>query len=136
MTDTVSLKDHLLTVIDEHDKQHAAALRALKELTAAAFVASEKAIVKAEEAQFAYNSTHNDLARKMDAQYKEMVPRAEANLKWDGFEKDLVELRKDISGLREAKSELGGKFSGSQVVFSYIFAILGLLAAVAAIVFK
>lgn len=125
MTDTVSLREHLEHRID-----------ALKELMMATFVASEKAIVKAEEAQFAYNSTHNDLARKMDQQYKEMVPRQEANLKWDGFEKDLEELRKGIANLREARSELGGKFSGTQVIIGFIFAVAGLLAAVAAIIFK
>jgi hypothetical protein len=51
------------------------ALSALDKQTVLTSSASDKAIQKALEAQQQYNIVHNDLARKMDAQYKEMVTR-------------------------------------------------------------
>jgi hypothetical protein len=66
------------------------ALAAAKEQTGATFLASEKAIVKAEDAQRAYNQAHNDLLRKQDL----LVPR----LEWEGRNKSiddkLIDLRK------------------------------------------
>ncbi len=113
-----------------------AALAAVKESTSSTFSSSEKAIVKAEDAQRTYNQGHNDLARKMDEQYKSMVPASEARLKWEAVDKDVAESRKDlailrdslakevtslrtelmkeIAGLRESRSELGGKTSSTQ----------------------
>lgn len=109
------------------------ALTANKEQTSAAFAASKEAINKAEEAQRSYNQTHNDLTRKMDAQYKEMVPASEARLKWESVDKEVTdtrremalireslprevsslrsELMKEIQGLRESRSEGGGRES-------------------------
>ena len=76
----------------------ASALAAQKELTNGAFASSEKAIVKAEEAQKAYNQSHNDLARKMDDQSKATMPRTET-------ESRFANLEEKINGLREFKSE-------------------------------
>ena len=95
-----------------------------------AFLNSKEAISKAEEAQASYNLSHNDLARRMDEQYKSMVPTKEAQLKWDAIDKETSELRKEfyilrdmlpkeinglrselmkeISSLRESRSEQGG----------------------------
>lgn len=78
-----------------------AALVAAKELTAAAFAAAKEAISKSELSQTVYNQTHNDLTRKMDAQYKEMLPRTEADARFKGTEEK-------ISELREFRSQYGG----------------------------
>ena len=66
------------TALAAQEKATYVAFSAHKESVASAFLASEKAIVKAEEAQRAYNIGHNDLSRKMDDQYKTMMPRQEA----------------------------------------------------------
>jgi chromosome segregation ATPase len=100
-------------ILDERDKLYKerddsrrtavdAALAAVKEQTKSSFEASEKAIVKAEEAQKSYNTSHNDLSRKMDEQYKAMTPQSEARLKWDNTDKELMEVRKDVISTRES----------------------------------
>lgn len=113
-----------------------AALAAQKEQTASSFSSSEKAIRKAEESQQSYNAGHNDLSRKMEAQYALMVPKTEAQLKWDSAERDTSEIHKElaivrestpkdinslrfelmreISNLRESRSEGGGERSGAR----------------------
>lgn len=115
---------------EAQDKAVSAALIAAKEQTTQSFAASEKAIVKAENSQREYNQGHNDLSRKMEQQYSIMVPSSEAKLKWDSIDKDLIairseiganrevsakdinnlrqELMREIAGLRESRSALGG----------------------------
>lgn len=107
-------------VLDERDKLYKerddsrrtavdAALTAVKEQTKASFEASEKAIVKAEEAQKSYNASHNDLSRKMDEQYKAMTPQSEARLKWDNTDKEVGDLRRELTATREgAQKEITG----------------------------
>ena len=53
------------------------ALAAQKEQTSAAFVSSEKAIVKAEEAQTAYNTRSNEFRGTLDDQAKLLLSRTE-----------------------------------------------------------
>lgn len=118
---------------ESQEKAVQAALAAQKELTSSTFSSSEKAITKAEEAQKSYNQTHNDLSRKMDEQYKEMMPRSESLARHEAnehryqelkddfstirgeFKEDLskmrIELMKEIGGLRESRSEGAGKQS-------------------------
>lgn len=132
-----------------------AALTAVKEQTKASFDASEKAIVKAEEAQKAYNSAHNDLSRKMDDQYKSMTPQTEARLKWDNIEREMGVLRKDfadqrdlaqreinnmreaimkdVTGLRESRSESGGKSAGIYLIWTIGIAVMGIILGLSAL---
>lgn len=79
------------------------ALTSVKESTASSFASSEKAIVKAEDAQRTYNQGHNDLSRKMEAQYKEMVPITEARIKWESIDKEMAETRRELATLRESQ---------------------------------
>jgi|ERR1044071_6377604 hypothetical protein len=152
---TVTLKEHFESLIGQgfasQEKAVQAALAAQKELTNAAFASSEKAITKAEEAQKSYNATHNDLSRKMDEQYKEMMPRSESlarhvsneqrhqELKEDfsklrlEFKDDLSKMRtefmKEISGLRESRSEGTGEKGGRVSQQQLITWVLGLIVA-------
>jgi len=107
-----------------------AALAAVKEQTKASFDASEKAIVKAEEAQKAYNSSHNDLARKMDEQNKATMPRAETEARFSALEEK-------ISALREQAGIIGGERRGGSALkeesrqnISLVVAVIGMLVAV------
>jgi chromosome segregation ATPase len=150
----VPLKEHLLALMEEQfgaqEKAVQAALAAQKELTASAFAASEKAITKAEEAQKSYNQTHNDLSRKMDEQYKEMMPRSESlarhasnELRYqelkddfsklrgevkDGLSQLRIELMKEIGGLRESRSEGTGEKGGRLSQQQFVVMIVGLVA--------
>ena len=95
-------------LMDERDRRYSegkegdqravsAALAANEKLTSAAFAASKEAITKAESNQTTYNATHNDLTRKMDAQYKDMLPRTEADSRFAAQEEKIQDLRESRS---------------------------------------
>ncbi len=99
-------------VMSERDKRYdsqfksgetavASALAAAEKQTTAAFLSSEKAIVKAEEAQKAYNQTHNDLNRKMDDQYKSMMPRPEAEKQFESWGNKMADAKEQLGNTRE-----------------------------------
>jgi hypothetical protein len=81
-----------------------AALAATKELTAAAFAASKEAIIKAEEAQKAYNVSHNDLIRKQEM----MIPRPEFDRVTTDWRDKFDNLKEEIADLRESRSQQQG----------------------------
>lgn len=159
-------QEALREIIDERDRLYKerddsrrtavdAALAAVKEQTKATFEASEKAIVKAEEAQKSYNSSHNDLSRKMDEQYKAMTPQSEARLKWDNSDREIADIRKElianreaankdntnlrdmimkeISGLRESRSEGTGKSAGLHNSWGLLLGFASLIVSLIAI---
>lgn len=99
-----------------------AALVAQKEQTKASFEASEKAIVKAEEAQKSYNQSHNDLVRKMDEQNKATMPRTETESRFRTLEEKINELR-------TGEARVIGRGMGVQTIWAYVaFAIMALIA--------
>lgn len=115
----VSLKDYIERIMREQDRVNDirfkasetavnAALAAQEKAVGAAFTASERAITKAEDAQKSYNANHNDLSRKMDEQYKQMIPRTEAIDKIEAVVKELTARadanREQIGLLREANT--------------------------------
>lgn len=108
-----------------------AALTAVKEQTKASFDGSEKAIVKAEESQRQYNQGHNDLSRKMEGQYKDMLPRPEADAKFKATEEKIEGIKKEIASLRESRSEgtgeKGGRLSSQQLLMMIVSLILALV---------
>jgi ABC-type Na+ efflux pump permease subunit len=86
-----------------------AALVAAKELTAAAFASSEKAIVKAEDAQKSYNERTNELRGALNDQNKTLLPRNEADTRFAAIEEKVEEAKTGIASLRESRSEGSGK---------------------------
>lgn len=115
-------------------------LAALKELTTQAFASSREAIQKAEKGQDSYNSTHNDLTRKMDKQYSDTLPRAEAAAEFHRVDEKIEELKREITGLRESRSEGSGRFQQegtgrAQMNWTIGLVVLGLLQA-ASVVFS
>ncbi len=122
-----------------------AALSAQKEMTGSAFASSEKAIVKAEEAQRAYNLSHNDLVRKMDEQYKHMMPRSECEKAIDGqiirlndlkesIHQVRLEIMKEIVSLRESRSSIEGHTSGLSAGWGYLVGAAAIIAVVVSII--
>lgn len=125
-----------------------AALLAQKEAVASAFLASEKAIIKAEEAQKDYNLRSNEFRGQLDDQAKLLMQRQEAlglfkssddkletmRLFFDSklesqriaFEKNNESLMKEITSLRESRSEISGKSSGANALFGYLVGVAGI----------
>lgn len=78
-----------------------AAITAQKEQTTSSFAASEKAIVKAEEAQREYNVRSNEFRGQLDDQAKRLMPREEAVSNFKSVDDKLEEVKKSIDILRE-----------------------------------
>jgi hypothetical protein len=85
-----------------------AALAAQKELTNASFIASEKAIGKAETAQADYNVRSNEFRGQLDDQAKTLMPRAESQVQFKSYDEKIEQMRVEIASLREYRSAGGG----------------------------
>ncbi len=107
--------DGMRTLMDERDRRYSDAFIAQKEAVAAALAAqqlaagiintaSEKAINKAEEAQRAYNERSNEFRGALDDAQKVLLPRNEADTRFQALEEKLNDARKDIQTLREFRS--------------------------------
>jgi len=112
LSDRIGLLDRLYT---ERDDARGRAVDA-------SFAASEKAIVKAEDAQKAYNLSHNDLARKMDEQNKATMPRTETEARFQALEEKINEQR--------------GRSAGGQVTWGYVVGGIGVLIGLATLALK
>ncbi len=137
--DGVSLREFLERVMDERDRRYedrfkaqetavSSALAAQKELTSAAFAASEKAIVKAEAAQTSYNERSNEFRGQLDDQAKTLIPRTEADARFFSFEEKLSTLRGDVSGLRESRSDATGRRAGISTGWAVLLGAAGFIA--------
>lgn len=97
------IKEHFERIITEHDHRYEDRFKAQELAVKDAFLASEKASGKAEEAQRQHNELSNGLQRKMDERDKEFIARPEFAQRLDRIDKDLVEFRefKASQGTRE-----------------------------------
>jgi hypothetical protein len=160
----IPMREFLERIVDERDRQYdmrfraaeiavQAALLAQKEAVTSAFAASEKAIIKAEEAQKDYNLRSNEFRGQLDDQAKLLMQRAEAlglfkahddkleamriffesrlESQRLAFDKSVENLTKEIAGLRESRSEIGGKSTGANALWGYLVGIAGIAMALA-----
>lgn len=96
-------------LLDERDTRYSERDAARLKAVESAFAASKEAITKAEDGQKQYNATHNDLARKMDAQYQAMIPRSEADIRFKVLEarlSEILEARSEVKGRAELSTPL------------------------------
>lgn len=168
--------DQLRVLIDERDRLYdsrfraseiavQAALLAQKESVTNAFLASEKAIIKAEESQKDYNQRSNEFRGQLDDQAKLLMARSEAiglfqsvdskietmRLFFDSrlesqrlaFERALEGVAKDINSLRESRSNVSGEKTGSSEFTaralsfgSMILVMIGITASILIAVFR
>lgn len=146
-----SIREYLERVIDERDRLYDvrfkaaetavnAALAAQEKQTSASFLASEKAIVKAEDAQREYNVRSNEFRGQLDDQAKLLMPRSEAAVSYHAledklgsnkgeFERRFENISKEIAGLRESRSEISGKTIGSHAMWGYVLAAISVAGA-------
>jgi hypothetical protein len=150
----------VLTALVAQEKAVNAALAAQEKQTASSFMASEKAIVKAEDAQREYNVRSNEFRGQLDDQAKTLMPRPEsltmfratedklAAVKGElernieslrtGIEKNADAIAKELSGLRESRSQSAGKMEGvssSWLVLIGIVALIGGLLTIGTFIF-
>ena len=97
--------------IDERFNGVDRAIAGIKEATSLAFAGSEKAIVKSETSQREYNVGHNDLSRKMENQYKDMLPRQEAERMITAMSEKFEDLKKEIIEFRSHSEQDRGTYA-------------------------
>lgn len=153
--DRITVLAYLDRIMEERDRLYAiqfkaaetavnAALAAQEKQYNATFMASQKAIEKAEEAQRDYNIRSNEFRGQLDDQAKTLMPRPEslgmfksieatiAGVKSD-FERRMDAQAKEIAGLRESRSEGSGKSAGSQAMWGYFVAAVSVVGALIAV---
>jgi hypothetical protein len=137
-----TLKEFLISLITSNDKRYQEsfesqrqavkdALAAQKELTTAAFNSSEKAIVKAEDAQRDYNQRSNEFRGQLDDQAQTLMPRTETNVLIAGLNDKLADQAKIIETLSTRVTTIEGRGDGKNAMWQYlvvgISALLGIV---------
>ena len=128
----------LILVMNERDRLYdvrfraaeaavSAALAAQEKSTNAAFAASEKAIVKAEDAQREYNIRSNEFRGQLDDQAKTLMPRPETLNMFKSVDEKVLMLGKEVAGLRESRSEGGGRSLGTHEMWGYVLSAVLLI---------
>jgi len=131
LRDVVNERDRLYKERDDSRRTAVdAALAAAKENTASSFAASEKAIVKAENAQSEYNVRSNEFRGQLDDQAKRLISRVEVESLTRNLEEKIGRLDMDVRGLRESRSGAGGELHGGKAVKDESRANLALLISV------
>ena len=129
----------LLRIIDERDRQYnirfdaseklvEAELRALVDSRHAMMESFKAAVAKAEQAQDAWNETHNGLVRKMEDRDHQMMRRDEALGKFE-------DLKAAISALQINRGMQAGKTAGLNTGWGYIVGGVVLLATITNLIF-
>jgi len=125
------LEKHYDARITEIKDATSTALVAVKEQTASSFVASEKAILKTEEAQKEYNKLHNGLERKMEDEKKEFVQQRHFEDKIEALQKEINRLATSESASLARREMRGEHKQTSQwtasTVITVVFGLLGTL---------
>ena len=111
--DTVSLREHITTLLAEMDRRFVAAIAAQDKAVQIAMVASEKAVVKAEIAAEKRFESVNEFRGQLADQAATFMPRAEA-------EQRLSALSEKISDLR------GSSKAGANALWAYLAGAVGL----------
>ena len=134
------------------------ALASMEKFQSATHESSERAIQKAEEAQREYNVRSNEFRGQLDDQAKLLMPRTEmlaligaVNEKMDAgiaasinrweisramLEKAQNKLEEEISALRTRQDIIAGQRSSMTAVWGYVLAVVSVLVAIAALLWK
>lgn len=141
--------DNLKELVNERDRLYKerddarrvavdAALAAAKEQTASSFSASEKAIVKAENAQSDYNIRSNEFRGQLDDQAKRLISRTEVEEMIKNVVEKISRIDNDVRSLRESRTEgvgeKGGRLSSQALLAWGVGLVVGLMIIISQIV--
>jgi len=125
LRDLVDERDRLYKERDDSRRTAVdAALAAAKEMNVIVAQASEKAIVKAENAQSEYNVRSNEFRGQLDDQAKMLISRTEVETMIRNIEEKIMRNENDVRALREGAREGIGKVAGAQVLWGLLIGLL------------
>jgi hypothetical protein len=104
--------DGLVKLYEERDRRYEERFISQDEKTTLALTASKEAISKAEMATEKRFESVNEFRGAMSDQASLQLPRAEAENRFSAYDNKLDEIKKDVSALREWRSEGGGQVLG------------------------
>jgi len=87
---------NLRSLMDERDRRYEERFKATDEKTSLALTSSEKAVAKAEIATEKRFDSVNEFRGQLKDQAATLIPRAEAEVKFNSFAKDIEELKKSV----------------------------------------
>jgi hypothetical protein len=118
-------------IADERDRRYEDRFKAMDEKTSLALTSSEKAVNKAETATEKRFEGVNEFRSSLSDLTGTMIPRAEANARFEALDSKNEDLKNEIASLREFRSGGEGKEKASQHNVSVIFSVLATLIALA-----
>jgi hypothetical protein len=123
------------TVMDERDIRYEQRFKAMDEKTSLALTASEKAVSKAETATEKRFDAVNEFRGTLSDQARLLIPREEVNARFISYDQKVEALKeqisKDISSLKESRSEGAGRTATWAVVFGLAIVVANAMLAIA-----
>jgi hypothetical protein len=120
-----ALKEHLETLIDRSSSQTVEHIKSVRDLTTQALMASREAILKAEAATEKRFESVNEFRATLDQQQRTLMPRAEAEIRFQSLVDQLTVLR------NRTEQRVGWKEG-----VAYAVAAAGFIVALAAVLLK
>jgi hypothetical protein len=114
-------------IADERDRRYEDRFKAMDEKTTLALASSEKAVTKAEIATEKRFDAVNEFRGSLSDLTSTMIPRAEANARFEALDSKNEDMKKEVGGLRESRSGGEGKDKAGQQHLSLIFSVLAFL---------
>jgi hypothetical protein len=121
------------TLIDSQAEKVALALDATEKAIGKAEVATQKAIDKESAANADRFAAVNEFRSQLNDQARTFLPRAEGGQRMETIEKDIDQLRVDISKMRESSANLAGRMT---MIGAFITVFITFVVLVANIVFN
>lgn len=143
MSETVSIKEWVSDAMALQEKLMQERMlridegfKAVKDQTALAFSSSEKAIIKAEASQKAYNERSNEFRGALDDAQQKLLSIARFDDFIKGNDNYKLKLEEDIRSLRESRTNIEGKGEGSKTTWAIVGTLLGILLTLIGMYFK
>jgi hypothetical protein len=134
-----TLYTHLMSILNERDQRYAEKFTAAEKAVTTAFASSEKASLKAEQAQESYNVRSNEFRGQLDDQAKTLMPRLETDNRFGNVEDKIYtsaktnsdkieELAKKVDIISTRLTTIESKGAGMNSLWGLIIGGMGLLA--------
>lgn len=124
-----SLKEYLLTLINENDRRYGQQFDSSTVVVNAALAAAKEAVIKAENATEKRFENVNEFRATLADQQRTLMPRNESELQ-------MASLSARIKSLELSLTEDKGTKIGESVLFSYIVGAVGIILTIIAFILK
>lgn len=117
----------LREIVDERDRRYEDRFKATDDRTGLALTSSEKAVQKAEIATEKRFDSVNEFRGQLKDQAATLLPRSEADVKFNGFTKEIEELKKSMLTSQGRTSGFNASWGIAVSVALLAIALIGLI---------